>query len=301
MIKTVKNFTQKIAPYISIALVAILLAFVYQLFIVKNGFAPAGLNGIATMVQYKTGFSIGFMSLIINIPLCLLAYFLVDKTFAKRSLCFCLVYSFVFLYLQKIGLEQFQYNAQGHDTIYPVMISGVLGGFVYGICFRNMASTGGTDIVSKYISKKKPDLNFFWVTFALNAVVAFASFFVYAKADTSGNLIYDYKPVCLCILYCFLSSFVGNTILKGFKTACKFTIITSHADEITKEVITTLRHSCTEISAVGSFGKEEKTVLICIINKHQMVDLQNILSKYDNTFSFSETVNETYGNFKRIR
>lgn len=32
-----------------------------------------------------------------------------------------------------------------------------------------------------------------------------------------------------------------------------------------------------------------------------MVDLQNILSNYDNTFSFSETVNETYGNFKKIR
>jgi len=289
-----------VLQYISIALAAVLLAFVYQLFIVMNGFAPAGLNGIATMIQYKTGFSIGFMSLIINIPLCVLAYFLINKRFAKRSLCFCLVYSLFFLYLQHLGLEQYQYNAQGHDTIYPVMISGVLGGFVYGICFRNHASTGGTDIVSKYISKKNPSLNFFWVTFILNTIVALASFFVYAKHDILGNIVYDYKPVCLCILYCFLSSFVGNTMLKGFKTACKFTIITTHPDEITSDVIGTLHHSCTEISAIGSFNKEEKTVLICIINKHQMIDLQNILKKYDNTFSFSETVNETFGNFKKI-
>ena len=287
--------------YIYISLAAILLAFVYQLFIVKNGFAPAGLNGIATMVQYKTGFSIGFMSLIINVPLCTLAYFLIDKSFALRSLCFCLVYSFVFLYLQKIGLEAFQYNAQGHDTIYPVILSGTIGGFVYGTCFKNSASTGGTDIVSKYISKKKPDLNFFWVTFALNAIVAFASFFVYAKSDVGGGLIYDYKPVCLCIMYCFLSSFVGNTILKGFKTAIKFTVITSHPDEITKDIIEKLHHSSTEISAVGSFNKEGKTVLICVVNKHQIIDFQDILSKYDNTFSFTETVNETYGNFKRIK
>ena len=56
---------------------AILLAFVYYIFIINNQFAPAGLNGIATMIQYKTGFSIGYMSLIINVPLCTLAYFLI--------------------------------------------------------------------------------------------------------------------------------------------------------------------------------------------------------------------------------
>ena len=92
--------------YLCIIMAAVLLAFNYQLFIVNNGFAPAGLNGIATMVQYKTGFSIGYMSLIINIPLCILAYFLVDKSFARRSLVFSLAYSLVFLLLQKIGLEQ---------------------------------------------------------------------------------------------------------------------------------------------------------------------------------------------------
>lgn len=287
--------------YIYVILVAILLAFTYQLFIVENGFAPAGLNGVATMIQYKTGFSIGYMSLLINIPLCILAYFLIDKKFAKRSLCFCLVYSFCFLYLQKIGLSAFQYNAKGHDTVFPVLLSGVLSGFVYGICFKNTASTGGTDIVSKYISKTNPNLNFFWVTFILNTIVAIVSFFVYAKPDDNQNLIYDYKPVCLCILYCFISSFVGSFIIKGTKTAVKFTIVTSHPDEITKDILTKLRHSATKISAIGSYSNDEKTLLICVINKHQTIELQKILKNYDNTFSFSETVNDTYGNFAQIK
>lgn len=290
-----------LVSYCIICLIAILLAFNYQLFIVKNGFAPAGLNGIATMIQHKTGFSIGYMSLIINIPLCVLAYIFVDKQFAKRSLCFCLVYSFAFLYLQKSNLEAFQYNAQGHDTVFPVILSGVISGFVYGLCMRNNASTGGTDIVSKYISKKRPHMNFFWVTFTLNAIVAVASFFVYAEPDVSGTLIYNYKPVCLCILYCFISSFLGSYIIKGTKTACKFTVITTHAEEITKEIQLTLKHGSTEIQALGSFSHDEKTVLLCVVNNHQIFDFNNILKKYDNTFAFSETVNETVGNFKKIK
>ncbi len=287
--------------YLEIIASAVLLALTYQLFIVENGFAPAGLNGIATMVQYKTGFSIGYMSLLINTPLCALAYFLLDRKFALRSFCFCVTYSLVFLFFQRLGLEEFQYVTGGHDTIYPVILSGVMGGLVYGICFRQRASTGGTDIVSKYISEKKPELNFFWVTFALNAVVAAASFFVYAQPAEDGGMVFNYKPVCLCVLYCFISSFVGSHIIRGTKTACEFTIITSHPDQLVSEISTVLRHSCTKISAVGGFTSGQKSMLVCVVNNHQIADFQNILKKYDDTFAFSKTINETYGNFVKVK
>lgn len=287
--------------YLQIISAAIILAFTYQLFIVENDFAPAGINGIATMVQYKTGFSIAYMSLLVNIPLCFLAYFLVDKGFAKRSLCFCLVYSLTFLSLQRLGLEAFQYDAQGHDTVFPVILSGILGGVVYGLCFRVNSSTGGTDIVSKYISKIKPSLNFFWVTFTLNAIVATVSFFVYATPDSTGSLSYDYKPVCLCVMYCFISSFVGSYIIRGTKSAYKITVITSYAEEITKEVVEKLHHSTTILSGEGGFSHSKNQVLICVVNKHQLVDFKDIIKKYDHTFSFSEAVGETYGNFKHIK
>ncbi|MBQ3081676.1 MAG: YitT family protein [Clostridia bacterium] len=287
--------------YVKIVLCAILVAFNYHLFIVANDFAPAGLNGVATMVQYKTGFSIGYMSLLINIPLCTFAFFLVRRRFALRSLCFCLTYSLAFLLIQNAGLEAFQYVTEGHDTIYPVILSGIISGLVYGLCFKTDASTGGIDIIAKYINLKKPKLNFFWVTFSLNCVVATISFFVYAKQDSMGNMIYDYKPVCLCLLYCFISAFLGDYIIRGTKTASEFTIVTSHADEISADIYSELKHSCTKISGVGGFTKDEKTVLLCVVNKHQVFDFHRILNKYDDTFAFSKTINETYGNFKNIK
>lgn len=286
---------KKSLEYFNTIWAAVLLAFVYYIFIVTNNFAPAGLNGIATMIQYKTGFSISYMSLLINIPLSILAYFLVQKDFAIKTLLFSLVYSFVFLFLQNSGLSFIQYNALGHDTIYPVILSGVLAGAVYGICFRNNASTGGTDVISRYVNKLRPDTNFFVVTFALNAIVAIASVFVYSE----NNL--NYKPMALCILYCFISTFVGNLLLKTTKTAYKFTIITTHEDEFVEEITKRLHHGCTKIDAVGTYTGTEKSVLICIVNKHQLNDFQKIVSKYDNTFSYFEVVNETYGNFKHIK
>ena len=296
-----KNTAKTIWAYACTILIAILLAFNYQLFVVENNFAPAGLNGIATMIQYKTGFSIGYVSLIINVPLCIFAYFFIEKRYAKLSLAFCITYSFVFLYLQELGLESLQYNANGQDTIFPALLSGLISGYVYGICFRINSSAGGTQIISKYISRIKPELNFFWVNFVLNAVVAVVSLFVYASPEANGGTVLDYRPVCLCVTYCFVSTVIGNNIISGTKVATKFTIITECPDEIMDEITNEFRHSSTRIEAMGSFSNENKTVLICLVNPHQSVDFKNMLAKYKNTFSFSETVNETYGNFKKIK
>ena len=60
--------------YVIVALMGMLLATSYILFVVKNNFAPAGLNGITVMIQYKLDFSVGFASLIINVPLCILLF-----------------------------------------------------------------------------------------------------------------------------------------------------------------------------------------------------------------------------------
>lgn len=283
------------------AVLAFLFALNYELFILKNHFAPAGINGIATMIQYKSGFSIGYFSLIINIPLCIFAFFCINREFAVKTFVFSIIYSVSILILETIDLSRFQYDAQGVDTIYPVLIAGAAGGFVYGLAFRRNSSTGGADIIAKFVSKKNPLLNFFWINFAINAVIAAISFFVYAVPGEDGALVYDFKPVCLCLLYCLLSSIVGNAIIRGSKSAYKFTVITSHADELDADILDKLRHSATRIQATGAYSNSSRQVVICVVNRRQLVEFKDILKKYDDTFAFVETVNETIGNFSKVK
>lgn len=293
-IKEIKINT--LLSYLTIIFMALFQSVNYHFFIIENDFAPAGLNGIITMIQYKTGFSISYMSLIINIPLCIIAYFILEKRYALRTIIFTLVNSFSYLYLQKIGLDNFKYDANGHDTIFPAIISGVSAGIISGYCFKHFSASGGMEMISKFINKVKPDANFFKISFILNTIVALISLFVYSK-----NRVIDYKPVALCITYCFLSTIVGNAIIKGSKTAYKFTIITTHPTEITEEIFHILRHGATVLNARGAYTHTDKSVLICVVNKHQINDFKNIIEKYDNTFSFYELVNETYGRFKTIK
>ena len=55
--------------YVIMALLAMVMGVSYEVFVFPNAFAPAGINGIATMVQYLFDVSIGYLSLAINIPL----------------------------------------------------------------------------------------------------------------------------------------------------------------------------------------------------------------------------------------
>ena len=46
--------------YVLMIAIACGMALCYQIFIFDNSFAPAGINGIATMIQYKLNFSVAF-------------------------------------------------------------------------------------------------------------------------------------------------------------------------------------------------------------------------------------------------
>ncbi len=292
MNKAVKSIT----TYSIIIAVALTMAMCYHIFIVRNAFAPSGVGGIATMVQYKTGVSIGLVTLLVNVPLCLIAFFAVNRAFAVRSFVFAVVYSVAYYLMQQYGSAGLQYDAQGSDTIYPVIIAGAINGVVNGICIKQGLSTAGTAILAKCVNRYKPDTNFFVVDFALNACVAVISLFVYSDV---GSL--DYKPVALCVTYCFVNSFVGSYIIRSSRSAYKFTIITGHPQEIANEVTHVLRHGATRIEATGVYTDTHRSVLLCVVNKHQLFDFQSIINRYEDTFAFYETVNETYGNFARLK
>ena len=284
----------RVLRYIYVLMLACLMALNYEIFILPNAFAPAGINGIATMIQYKMGFSIGYMNLLINIPLCLMAFLLLDHDYSVKTFLFCLTFSLVLIVLknnESIMRYTFSPENDANSTL-AAIAAGVVNGFIYGSLMRINASTGGTDIISAMVRCKKPHLSLAWIIFALNSCVAAVSFFVYD---------FKYEPVILCILYAFVTSRVSDSIVRGIREQIKFEIITDKPEEISKEIILTLRHSATAIEAKGMYSEKEKYLLICIINKHQIFDLQKILKKYPDTFAYISSVSETVGNFKKIQ
>ena len=153
---------KKVWTYLVIAFIALLASVNYELFVFPNQFAPSGINGICTMIQYVTGVSVGYLSLFINIPLAIWCYFEVSKPIAIRSMVYVVTFSLGLLILEKVDLSAFAYVTEnGTSKILGPMVAGVIQGFVYSILIKASAYTGGTDFVSAIVHKHHPNRPFF--------------------------------------------------------------------------------------------------------------------------------------------
>lgn len=283
---------KKFWTYLVIAFVAMVAAVNYELFIFPNQFAPAGLNGICTMVQYITGISVGYLSLIVNVPLALWCYLEVSKPVALRSMVYVITFSLGLLILDRVDFSTVAYATDnGTSKILGPLVAGIIQGYVYSILVKASAYTGGTDFISAILHKRNPEKSFFSMSFAINSMIAVCSFFVYG---------HQMEPVILCILYCFMSTTVGDKLMKSGREAICFEIITDYPQEISDEIIEKLHHTTTLIPAKGMYSGHETNLLICVVNKNQATTVSSICKGYPNTFAIVDPVREVMGNFKRM-
>ena len=282
---------KKVLTYFVIVGIALVCALNYELFIFPNHFAPSGLNGICTMIQYVTGINIGYLSLVINIPLALWVYLKVSKPLAVRSMVYVVTFSVATVLLEYVDTSRFVYYTEsGTSAILGPLVAGVIFGSCYTLLLKASAYSGGTDFVAAIIHKYRPEKSLFGLIFAMNAIVAAASYFVYD---------FQIEPVILCILYAFMCSSVSEKLTKNGRSAVRFEIITDHPEEISNAIIHKLHHSATLIPGRGMYLNKEVNMLFCVVNNNQVSKLAEICRQYPNTFAIIDPVSEVMGNFKK--
>ncbi len=284
--------TKKLLTYGVIMCLAALCALNYEMFVFPNRFAPSGVNGICTMIQYVSHISVGYLSLIINIPLAIWIYFSVSKPLAVRSMVYVVTFSTVMLFLDHVDLTPYAYHTEnGTSMILGPLVAGIINGACYSLLVQASAYSGGTDFIAALIHKSHPEKSIFWLIFAMNVGVALCSFFVYD---------YEIEPVILCIMYSFMSSTVSDRLTKGVRSAVRFEIITNYPEEISAAIIKRLHHSATLIPGKGMYLGREVSILVCIVNKSQVAILSSLIREYPHTFAVMSQVNEVMGNFRKI-
>ena len=286
---------KKILTYLYIVLSGFLSALGYQLFVIPNQFASAGIGGICAMIQYAFGINVGYMTLLLNIPLAIAVYFLVSKALSVRAFIYTIFFSgfmvlFEYDFMQPILQPLMLQSGSTGQIIGPIM-AGIIIGYSNAQMLSIGSSQGGMYYVSTLIRRFKPHVNFFWISFALNVVVAISSYFVINKGI---------EPVIMCIMYVFTVNVVSSMLAKQSHRAVRFEIVTQHAKEISQDIIEKLHHSATLTHGVGIYKGEETDILVCIVNTTQTAALTKILNQYPHTFAAMSYVDEVIGNFKRL-
>ncbi len=269
-------------------------ALAIYIFVTPNEFAPGGINGIAVLLEAVTRVNSGYYLIALNVPLFFVAFFLLGKSEAIISTLSMLLTSGLLIVFDYIpGMNEIRY-APEYNAILASIAGGVLLGLALAIMLRSCGTSGGTTVLASLVNKKFRNLSVSAMTSAFDACVVFASFFVYHQGEPFTAKL---DPVLLALISLLVTSKICDFVLQGFKVAYRFEIITERAEELAKEIMERTHHGVTEINATGMYSHEGRALLVCVIRKRQIGELQRILRRYPGTFASFSPVSEVYGKF----
>lgn len=269
-------------------------ALAIYIFVTPNEFAPGGINGIAVLLEAVTRVNSGYYLIALNVPLFFVAFFLLGKSEAIISTLSMLLTSGLLIVFDYIpGMNEIRY-APEYNAILASIAGGVLLGLALAIMLRSCGTSGGTTVLASLVNKKFRNLSVSAMTSAFDACVVFASFFVYHQGEPFTAKL---DPVLLALISLLVTSKICDFVLQGFKVAYRFEIITDRAEELAKEIMERTHHGVTELNATGMYSHEGRELLVCVIRKRQIGELQRILRRYPGTFASFSPVSEVYGKF----
>lgn len=274
---------KKLKDFLLLNLGLLLVAIGIYYFLVPNNLAAGGVSGLAMVItQYLPSIPIGLLMLGMNFVLFILAFFLIGREFAVKT-----VYS-SFALSGMIWLLELVYPMTQPiltDDLFIQLIFGILISAIgMAIVFNMNGSTGGTDIIAKIFNK--------YFHLPIGKGLLAADFFITLfAAITFGPKIGMYA-----ILGVMLNGFAIDLVIEGFNIVKQLVIITSRTEDVKKFIIDELGRGATVYAAKGAYSGDEKEVITTIVSQKEFVRLKNYVKSIDpEAFITVSNVHEALG------
>lgn len=263
---TYYKFKANFVDVLFILLGCIIASLGVNLFLSHAQLLSGGATGVALILEYTIGMPAGLVVFIVNIPLLILSYKKLDKSFTIYTtigmLCLSLSLILTKPLTNLIPLE--------NDLLIFCIYGGVLCGAGYGLVFLRNGSTGGTDIITMLIRKKYSNFNIGTLGFSLNLVIIII-----------GAIIFGIPQALYTLISLFIQSIVLDKMLKGFSSKKLLLILTEKENEVINYVIKDLHRGITSLFAEGEYTHDRKKMLYCIVTSRQMIELKTAVHNID--------------------
>ena len=255
-------------------------AFGIYAFTVPNQIAPGGVTGIATVINAFTGFKIGTIVSLVNIPLLLFGFKLLGKRFIFNTLlptvAFNLIYDYVYPFLPVY---------QG-NKILAAVFGGLFIGLGLATVFMRGGSTGGMDIVNKSLQVKYPHIRLGKIAFTTDLMVITIAAVSFRSIESA----------LYAIIAMFVSSRALDAMLYGTNVGKMLLIVSDKSEEIARLIVSDLYRGCTILNAHGAYTGEQKKVLICACKDVEFYNLKHIVRRLDSkAFMIVTEAGEVFG------
>ncbi|MCM1174759.1 MAG: YitT family protein [Blautia sp.] len=265
--------------YAMITVMAFVNAAAISLFIDPHDLAPGGVTGIAIIISRILPVETGTLIFALNIPILLFAIWQFGLHFTIST-----IYAITLISAFTNLLAPFGQATE--DTLLAALAGGVLYAVSIGLIMKAGGTTGGMDIIVKWLRVKLPYLKTGMLFFITDAMIISISGIVFRNLDVA----------LYAGIIAIVNSFVLDLVLYGKDEAKLQYIISDRADAITDRLLRELDIGVTQIEGRGAFSGKEKKVLMCVVKKPVSPRVENIVKEEDaDAFMVITSATEIFG------
>jgi len=257
---------------------------------VKSFAAPmqipsGGVSGIALLTNYLWNLPIGVVTMALNIPLLLAGFKGLGRDFFCKTM-FMIVFSSILT-----DMAGFLPVFEG-DILLAAIFGGILKGVGYGLIIRTGGTSGGVDVIGKFMYKHF-SVQMGTTSMTVNVGVLLLSAFGLGSLEL---LMYG-------IIMQYAVSNMTDMVVYGSDHQKKTLIVTKKPREVADALMERIGHGVTALEGKGMYTGEERLVLMCVIRPHEANAVKKLVLEIDDTaFIMLSDVNEVLGRgFKQLR
>lgn len=245
----------------------------FNMLIVPMGMYSGGFTGVAQLLEWVVvnllGIAIpeslnfvGVIYFALNVPLFFLAYKVMSRDYALRSVLIVGVLS-VTLLIVPIPTHRIV-----EDYLTASIIGGIICGAGGGLILRGRMAGGGQDIIGVCCSKLFPNFTVGKVTIMINAVVYLFCFFIY-----------DIQMVIYSLIFGVVYSLAVDKV--HTQNINMNVIVITKKRGISQAIIDEMKRGVTNWDGEGAYTHKTAYILFVMISKYELPQLKKIVHDID--------------------
>jgi uncharacterized membrane-anchored protein YitT (DUF2179 family) len=271
-----KRYWPTIRDYMLITIAALIQAISLRLFFVPANLASGGVSGISQLINHYTGWPIGLMIFLGNIPLFVLGWrFLGGYHFAARTaLAIFLLSAFTDLLVQTPlfapngAATRLIHDLQG-DIFLSALYGAITSGVGYGLVYRARGTSGGSDVLARILGHYR------------GVPVTQSYLLVDTVVILGAGFVFGWKEALYAMIALYVSGLVAETTLEGGGTVRTAMIVTNQPQAVAERVLEELERGVTVLEGTGAYTGANRPVLYCVISRAEVAALKAIVHEVD--------------------
>ena len=259
---------RKTVGWIAVTLLgSALFALGFSCFLMPNDISTGGISGLALVAVELLKFgSVGSLSVLINLPLFLIAGLKIGKRFFFGSLAGMLCSSVLIDAFALLPMP-------ATEPLIGALYGGALCGLGLGAVFTAGSSTGGSDIVVRLLKLRYRDMPIGQISMCFDAMVVVITGIVFRDLNKA---LYTGVAVFLC-------GKVMDLVVYRFDNSKVALIMTREHQKIAEGINNRLDRGATFLHGEGSFTHQEMKVVLTAVKRQQMTELKELVMEIDPT------------------